>query len=97
GGGVGMVMRVEPLVAAIEAAVAARGPARRILLSPAGTPLVQARVRELAAEPRLLVVCGRYEGVDEPVRALAIDEELSIGRLVLSGRRGAALAGVRAV
>src|SRR5215813_317422 len=65
GGGVGMVMRVEPLVAAVEAIVAARGPAHRVLLSPAGPPLVQARVRALAAEPRLLVVCGRYEGVDE--------------------------------
>jgi tRNA (guanine37-N1)-methyltransferase len=97
GGGVGMVMRVEPLVAAIEAAVAARGPARRILLSPAGAPLVQARVRALAAEPRLLLVCGRYEGVDERVRALAIDEELSIGDFVLSGGEVAAMAVVDAV
>jgi tRNA (guanine37-N1)-methyltransferase len=97
GGGVGMVMRCEPLVAAIEAAVAARGPAHRVLLSPAGAPLTQARVRELAARPRLLLVCGRYEGIDERVRELCVDEELSLGDFVLMGGEVAAMAVVDAV
>jgi tRNA (guanine37-N1)-methyltransferase len=92
GGGVGMVMRPEPLVAAVEAVVAARGPAHRVLLSPAGAPLTQARVRALAETPRLLLVCGRYEGVDERVRQLVIDEELSVGDFVLSGGELAAMA-----
>jgi tRNA (guanine37-N1)-methyltransferase len=97
GGGVGMVMRVEPLVAAVEAVVAARGPAHRVLLSPAGRPLTQARVRELAALPRVALVCGRDEGVDERVRELVIDEELSVGDFVLSGGEIAALAVIDAV
>lgn len=97
GGGVGMVMRVEPLVAAVEAVVAARGPAHRILLSPAGSPLVQARVRALAELPRIVLVCGRYEGVDERVRELVIDEELSIGDFVLMGGEVAAMAIIDAV
>jgi tRNA (guanine37-N1)-methyltransferase len=81
GGGPGMVMKPEPLLAAI----AAGGPAHRVLLSPVGKPLTQARVAELAQLPHVLLVCGRYEGVDERVAELAIDEELSIGDYVLSG------------
>lgn len=84
GGGPGMVMKPEPLLAAIGQA-AGDPPARRILLSPAGAPLTQARVRELAALPHLVLVCGRYEGVDERVIELAIDEEVSLGDYVLSG------------
>jgi tRNA (guanine37-N1)-methyltransferase len=95
GGGPGMVMKPEPLVAAIEQAGA--GGAHRILLSPAGRPLDQARVRELAALPELVIVCGRYEGVDERVAELAIDEELSLGDFVLSGGEPAALALIDAV
>ncbi len=97
GGGVGMVMKAPPLVAAIEASIAARGPAHRILLTPVGAPLRQARVRELARLPRLLFVCGRYEGVDERVRELAIDEELSLGDFVLTGGEVAAMAVIDAV
>lgn len=97
GGGVGMVMKAEPLVAAIEHAVATRGPAHRILLTPAGRPLDQPRVRELARLGRILLVCGRYEGVDERVRELAIDEELSIGDFVLTGGEVAAMAIIDAV
>jgi tRNA (guanine37-N1)-methyltransferase len=87
GGGPGMVMRPEPLLAAISAAVAATPdrPARRILLTPGGTPLDQAAVRRLAALPHLVLVCGRYEGLDERVVEAAIDEEISIGDYVLSG------------
>ena len=81
GGGPGMVMKPEPLLAAIAQA----GPGHRILLSPAGTPLTQARVRELAQLPHLVLVCGRYEGIDQRVVELGIDEEISIGDYVLSG------------
>jgi tRNA (guanine37-N1)-methyltransferase len=97
GGGVGMVMRPEPLVAAVEAAVLERGPAHRVLLTPVGAPLRQARVRALATLPRLLLVCGRYEGIDERVRELCIDEEISLGDFVLSGGEVAAMALIDAV
>jgi tRNA (guanine37-N1)-methyltransferase len=96
GGGPGMVMKPEPLLAAIAQAVA-HGPAHRILLTPAGAPLTQARVRELAALPHVVLVCGRYEGVDERAIELAIDEQLSIGDYVLSGGELAALVVIDAV
>jgi tRNA (guanine37-N1)-methyltransferase len=88
GGGPGMVMRPEPLVEAIEALAGPRGPARRarvVLLSPQGARLDQAAVARLAAEVHLVLVCGRYEGVDQRVIDLAVDEEVSIGDYVLSG------------
>jgi len=84
GGGLGMVMKPEPLVLAIEAACAARGPAWKVLLTPQGRPLDQAGVERLAVRERLLLVCGRYEGVDERVRG-HVDEELTIGDYVLTG------------
>lgn len=96
GGGAGMVMRVEPLVAAIEHVLATAGSSRRILLGPAGSPLTQSTVQRLAAEPRVTLVCGRYEGVDDRVRAFC-DEELSIGDYVLSGGEVAALVVIDAV
>jgi tRNA (guanine37-N1)-methyltransferase len=89
GGGPGMVMKPEPLVAAIEHVAAADRP-RRILLAARGTRFDQRRAAELAAEPSLLLVCGRYEGVDERARA-HVDDELSIGDYVLSGGELAAL------
>ena len=97
GGGVGMVMKAPPLVDAIEAAIAARGPAHRVLLTPAGRPFTQAVAHELAARPRVLVRCGRYEGIADRVRALAIDEELSLGDYVLSGGELAAMTIIDAV
>jgi tRNA (guanine37-N1)-methyltransferase len=93
GGGPGMVMKPEPLLAAIDKA----GAGHRIYLSPAGRPLTQARVKELAALPHLVLVCGRYEGVDERVIESAIDEELSIGDYVLSGGELGALVVIDAV
>jgi len=96
GGGPGMVMKPEPLLAAI-AAAAGEPRAHRILLTPAGAPLTQARVRELAALPEVVLVCGRYEGIDERVIELAIDEQLSIGDYVLSGGELAALVVIDAV
>jgi len=92
GGGPGMVMKCEPLVAAIEQATAGAPDAHRVLLSPAGAPLTQARVRALAARPHLVLVCGRYEGIDERVIETSIDEEISLGDFVLSGGELAALA-----
>src|SRR5690349_12719747 len=74
GGGPGMVMKPEPLLAAISQA----GTAHRILLTPAGKPLTQARVKELSALEHIVLVCGRYEGIDERVIETAIDEQLSI-------------------
>jgi tRNA (guanine37-N1)-methyltransferase len=95
GGGQGMVLKIEPLVRAIEH-VSAAGPMRRVLLSARGTPLSQAWVTRAAAESALLLVCGRYEGVDERVLEW-VDEELSVGDYVLSGGETAALVVIDAV
>ena len=98
GGGPGMVMLVDPLRAAIHAARDADpAPARVIYLSPQGARLTQARVRELAALPRLILLCGRYEGVDERLIQAEVDEELSIGDYVLSGGELAAAVLIDAV
>jgi len=96
GGGAGMVMRPDPLVAAVEHAVAARGTAHKIALCPTGAPLTQATVTRLAGLSRVLLLCGRYEGFDERVRAF-VDEELSLGDFVLTGGELAAMAIVDAV
>jgi tRNA (guanine37-N1)-methyltransferase len=97
GGGAGMVMKVEPLVAAIEAARARHPGARVLLMSPRGAAFTQARARELASHtPGLILVCGRYEGVDERVMGY-LDGELSLGDFILTGGEIAALAVVDAV
>lgn len=83
GGGGGMILKPEPLAAAIEAVRDARS--RVILLDPAGRRFSQEVARELAGRPHLVLVCGRYEGVDERVREHLVDEELSIGDYVLTG------------
>jgi tRNA (guanine37-N1)-methyltransferase len=86
GGGPGMVMKPEPLCAAIAAALARLPPGSRcIALSAQGQPLTQQRVRELAGASGLLLVAGRYEGIDERVIEALVDEEVSIGDYVLSG------------
>src|SRR6266702_3421042 len=91
GGGPGMVLRADVLAAAIDAADS--GPARpRLLMSPRGRPLTQSRVAELAAGPGPLIVCGRFEGIDERVIAARGLEEVSIGDYVLSGGEIAAMA-----
>ena len=95
GGGQGMVMKPEPLVAAIEHIAGEQRP-WRILLAARGRRFTQAEASALAARPSLLFVCGRYEGVDERV-APFVDEELSIGDYVLSGGELAALVVVDAV
>lgn len=92
GGGAGMVMKAEPLAAAIRAVRAADDrPGVTILLTPDGELLTQQIVRELATLPRLLLVCGHYEGIDERVRETLIDRELSIGDYVLTGGELAAM------
>jgi tRNA (guanine37-N1)-methyltransferase len=95
GGGPGMVMKPEPVFAGVEAL--GPGSRRVLLLSPAGRRLDQALVRELVAEPRLVLICGRYEGVDERVVEGLPAEEVSIGDYVLSGGEVAALVLLEAV
>ena len=96
GGGPGMVMKCEPLAAAIDAAAGAT-PAHRVLLTPTGAPLTQARVRALAAHDHVVLVCGRYEGIDERVIETCIDEQLSLGDFVLTGGELGAAAIIDAV
>jgi len=92
GGGCGMVMKPEPLVRAIESVRALEGPPGFVvLLTPQGRRFCQKIAADLARKERLILVCGRYEGVDERVRELAVDEEISIGDYVLSGGEAAAL------
>jgi tRNA (guanine37-N1)-methyltransferase len=86
GGGPGMVMMIEPLQACLAAVrVADPLPAPVIYLTPQGVPLTQAKVRQLAALPRMILLCGRYEGIDERLLDAEVDEEISIGDYVLSG------------
>ena len=85
GGGPGMVLKPEPLVRAVEAAGAGRPRPWRVCLTPSGARLDQAKVRELYGRRRLLLVCGRYEGLDQRIVELAADEELSIGDYVVNG------------
>jgi tRNA (guanine37-N1)-methyltransferase len=98
GGGPGMVMLIEPLrVALATIRQASEEPTRVIYLSPQGTRLTQDKVRELARLPRIALLCGRYEGVDERLLAHEVDEELSIGDYVLSGGELAAAIVIDAV
>jgi tRNA (guanine37-N1)-methyltransferase len=98
GGGPGMVMKPEPFFAALGAIEARRGkPDRVVVLSPAGERFTQAYARRLAAAGHLVLLCGRYEGIDERVREALATEEISIGDYVLSGGEVPALAVVDAV
>lgn len=103
GGGGGMVLRPEPVFAAVEAALATRNATasnatpRIILMTPQGRQLTQGLVEELSAEQHLVLVCGRYEGVDERVREHLVTDEISIGDYVLTGGELAALVVVDAV
>jgi tRNA (guanine37-N1)-methyltransferase len=98
GGGPGMVMKPEPLLRAIGTAHARLPPGSpRICLSPQGEPFTAAQARALAALPGLLLVAGRYEGIDERVYELGIDRELSVGDYVLSGGELPALTVIDAV
>ena len=98
GGGPGMVMLIDPMRAALNAArAAAAEPAKVIYLSPQGVRLDQAKVAELARRERLILLSGRYEGVDERLLQHEVDEELSIGDYVLSGGELAAAVVIDAI
>jgi tRNA (guanine37-N1)-methyltransferase len=97
GGGAGMVMKVEPLTTCIES-VKERHPASTVVMtSPQGRRLTHQVASELAGRDGLIIVCGRYEGIDERVRNLCIEDDLSMGDFVLSGGEIAAMAIVDAV
>jgi tRNA (guanine37-N1)-methyltransferase len=98
GGGPGMVLKPEPLFEAVERLTARRGiPDAVLLMSPAGTPFTQASARRLAEMRHLVLLCGRYEGIDERVREHVATEEISIGDYVLSGGELPALVVIDAV
>lgn len=97
GGGAGMVMKCEPIFSAVESLRTRNSLERVILLSPRGQRLTQAKVRELAACPDLVLLCARYEGVDERVSQALVTEEISIGDYVLSGGELPALVLVEAI
>lgn len=93
GGGPGMVLKAPPLVEAVESVVGPGNPGQIpvVLLSPQGERFDQAKARAMASWPRLVIVCGRYKGIDERVRELVVTQELSVGDYVLSGGEPAAL------
>jgi tRNA (guanine-N1)-methyltransferase len=97
GGGAGMVIKPEPVVEALEAVDARRGPAHRILLTPSAPRFDQRVAERLARLDRIVLVCGRYEGIDDRVREHYVDESLSLGDFVLGGGEVAALAVIEAV
>jgi tRNA (guanine37-N1)-methyltransferase len=97
GGGGGMILKPEPLVAAVETVLPANRAIPVILLSPQGRVFDQSIAQELSQYPRLALVCGHYEGVDERARELVITDELSIGDYVLTGGELAAMVVVDAV
>ena len=93
GGGPGMVMQAEALAAAIAASRTQLGAAQVLSLSPQGQPLSQALLRRLAEQPAIIMVCGRYEGIDERLLTAEVDLEVSLGDFVLSGGEIAAMLG----
>ena len=98
GGGPGMVMKPDPIFECVDAVrPMAEAPGKVVLLTPQGRLLSHHVVEELAAEPRLILICGHYEGVDERVREFLVDDEVSIGDYVLSGGEPAAIVLVDAV
>jgi tRNA (guanine37-N1)-methyltransferase len=97
GGGAGMVLKPDVLAAAIDAVSHQNDPRPRLLMSPRGKPLTQARVRALANGPGVVIVCGRFEGVDERVIEARNLEEVSIGDYVLAGGDVAAMVLLEAV
>ena len=97
GGGAGLVLKPDILVRAIDSISPPDDPRPRILMSPRGTPLTQAKVRELAAGPGAVIVCGRFEGVDQRAIEARALEEISIGDYVLAGGEVAAMVLLEAV
>jgi tRNA (guanine37-N1)-methyltransferase len=85
GGGGGMIMKIEPVAAALDALQGLNHPCRIILTEPRGEVFTQEKARELAREEHLIILCGRYEGVDERVREYLVTDEISIGDYILTG------------
>jgi len=97
GGGPGMVIQARPVVTAVRELEARGGPVRTVLLTPRGRVLDQAVVEEFAREPRLLILCGRYEGFDERVSEILDPDEVSVGDYILGGGEVAAMVVMEAV
>tara|TARA_Y100001936_G_scaffold242824_1_gene280717 strand:+ start:302 stop:958 length:657 start_codon:yes stop_codon:yes gene_type:complete len=97
GGGVGMIMNVEPIARALEAIKKEVPKAKTILLSPGGKTFDQKKASQLARQESLILICGRYEGIDERVRLHFADEEVSIGDYILTGGEIPAMVLVEAV
>jgi tRNA (guanine37-N1)-methyltransferase len=97
GGGGGMVMKPEPIFAAVESVLGVPPACPVILMTPQGRPFTTAIARELAALPRIALLCGRYEGVDERVREHLVTDQISLGDFVLTGGELPAMAVVDAV
>jgi tRNA (guanine37-N1)-methyltransferase len=97
GGGPGMILQVEPVVECVEAVQQQAAPGRLIVLSPRGRALNQRVVEQLAQEPRLLLLCGRYEGFDERVFDILQPDEISLGDYILNGGETAAMVVIDAV
>jgi tRNA (guanine37-N1)-methyltransferase len=97
GGGGGMVMKPEPVFAAVEGVLGAPPACPVILMTPQGRPFTQRVAEELSAHPRLALLCGRYEGIDERIREHLVSDEISIGDFVLTGGELPALAIIDAV
>lgn len=97
GGGPGMILRPEPVAAALKAILKEAGPGRTVLLSPQGSRFSQETAKEWAAENHLIIICGHYKGVDERIRERYVQEEVSIGDYVLSGGELPALVIIDAV
>jgi tRNA (guanine37-N1)-methyltransferase len=97
GGGPGMILQVEPVVECVEAIQQLAEPGHLVMLSPRGRTLNQKIVEELATKPRLLLLCGRYEGFDERVFEILQPDEISIGDYVLNGGEAAAMVVIDAV
>ncbi len=97
GGGAGMLMKPEPLAKAIKAAKTKLPDARVIYLSPGGTPFAQKIARDLQSAPALILLCGRYEGIDQRIIDQYVDLELSIGDYILMGGEVAAMVVIEAV
>jgi tRNA (guanine37-N1)-methyltransferase len=97
GGGAGMVMKPEPIYAAVESLKAEATASRVVLLSPRGRVWSHGMAREFSTLPGLIMICGRYEGEDERVRTGLVDEEISIGDYVLTGGEAAALVMIESI
>ncbi|MBT1073063.1 tRNA (guanosine(37)-N1)-methyltransferase TrmD [Pelotalea chapellei] len=97
GGGAGMVMKVEPLAGCIESVKSQHPSSKIIITSPRGRRLTHAVASELASLPGMIIICGRYEGIDERIRELYVEDDISLGDFVLSGGEIAAMTIVDAV